>query len=652
MKRGLLITCFLAAACGGNGGGGDDMGDDGGDDAPECTSEGSTQCSGNTFETCVDGQWDVTEQCNAICDDELGCIVCQPDTVYCDGDDVMACNSGGTGGTVQETCTGGEHCLGGGCVDLCAEADEANSYIGCEYYAIDLDNAIEVLDHPFPGLEDLFPCDQVYPGALQTQSIPVCWEAGGDSAGSCDTGATPCPTGYTCQNPTSPVCVLDAQHSPYAVVVSNPQSFAVDVVVSSMATGTLVSQTVTVNAGAVQAIFPQQLGFGDQSVDHSDQVFGAYRLQADAPIVAYQFNPLDNVDVFSNDGSLLIPTTTWDAEYYVMSYPTLTRRPDGTNDYNGYLSVVASVDDTVVEVTPSAGTRASADGTVAAIAAGATATFTLDAYEVLNLEAIGGATGGHTGGDLTGSLVRSTDPARPIGVFGGHEAIVVAQAASPNPQYSQGPCCADHAEEMMFPNATWGELFAVARSQQRNGEPDNLRIMAQRAGTAVTFEPAVQSTVSGNCAALGAGEFCEVKINGDTVVTSNEPILVGHFLESVIWQNPISGQSNGSGDPSMALAVPTEQFRGEYTILVPMQYESNYAAIATSATGSVRIDGNDVTGQLAVFGGDYRGGRIAITSGQHTISCSAGCGIEIMGYSDAVSYLFAGGLDLNTIVVP
>jgi len=106
----------------------------------------------------------------------------------------------------------------------------------------------------------------------------------------------------------------------------------------------------------------------------------------------------------------------------------------------------------------------------------------------------------------------------------------------------------------------------------------------------------------------------------------------------------------------MGIAVPIEQFRQDYTILVPSQYDENYVAIATTMAGTVHITtgGNsvDVTSQLQAFsGGDYKAGRIMLTAGQHTIECSDGCGVEVMGYSDAVSYMFAGGLDLRTIVV-
>src|SRR5690606_38495873 len=40
---------------------------------------------------------------------------------------------------------------------------------------------------------------------------------------------------------------------------------------------------------------------------HSALTRAAYRVRSSVPVVAYQFNPLDNVDVFSNDASLLKP---------------------------------------------------------------------------------------------------------------------------------------------------------------------------------------------------------------------------------------------------------------------------------------------------------------------------------------------------------
>jgi len=137
-----------------------------------------------------------------------------------------------------------------------------------------------------------------------------------------------------------------------------------------------------------------------------------------------------------------------------------------------------------------------------------------------------------------------------------------------------------------------------------------------------------------------------VRIQGDTEVSGDKPILVGHYLMSVIEA------SGDLGDPALALAVPTEQFRESYTFLVPNEYAQQYVSVVAGASTSVQLDTGDVTSQLATFGsGGFKAARISVQPGQHKITCPGGCGIEVYGYDDAVSYLFAGGLDLKTIVV-
>jgi hypothetical protein len=73
-------------------------------------------------------------------------------------------------------------------------------------------------------------------------------------------------------------------------------------------------------------------------------------------------------------------------------------------------------------------------------------------------------------------------------------------------------------------------------------------------------------------------------------------------------------------------------------------------AIAASPIGSVTVDGMPVTLE-ATPSGTFRAARVPVSAGQHTIDCPTRCGVEVYGYSDAVSYMFAGGLDLLPIVL-
>jgi hypothetical protein len=616
-----IASLALVTACGPSASDYIDGGPGGGiDGSPDPCTGSQTRCVGDLYQTCQNDVFTDVEHCSSgdVCVADLGCAECNPNVPkYCDGDSVVACNSDGTAGGVLEQCDF-ESCSGGVCVDPCGAAEASRSYIGCEFWPVDLDNAIEVLGPPLLGMCD----DPIFgiPGSVNA-TIEHCFDSGtGTSFGLCDEGGV-CPGGGTCQ--VAETCVLDAQGSPFAIVVSNPNP--TDGVTVTVANGAGTTQDVAVGAGAVQAIYPQQLGFTDQSLDRTGVSASAYKVTSTKPIVAYQFNPLDNVDVFSNDGSLLIPRHAYDTKYYGVTLPTLTRRPQ-TNDYNGYITVVAWQAVTV-DVTPSAGVRAG-NGTPA-ITAGTKTSFTLEPFEALNLEAV-------PDGDLTGTLIEAPDGATTFGVFVGHEANVLQDPATP------GRCCADHIEEQLFPASAWGKEYAVARTKQRDAERDMLRIVAQKSGTVVTFDPA---PAVGTCPTLNEGDFCEVFIAGDTLVTSPEPILVAHYLLSVI-------EAGGVGDPAIALAIPFEQYRTDYTFLVPSQYDEQYISLVVPQGGTALLDGTDVTGQLTPFaGGAFLGGRIAVTTGQRKLECPDTCGFEAYGYSDAVSYLFAGGLDLNQIVV-
>ncbi|MBL0212374.1 MAG: IgGFc-binding protein [Myxococcales bacterium] len=624
----IVVAASLTAACGPSS---RHTGDDDGIDAevPECN-EGTHRCNSSTYEVCAFGTWVTQEECPVACNETLGCVLCSPGNNVCQDGNVHSCTPAGQVGPETMACTGSNICQGGACVDACMDAAMKRSYTGCEYWAADLDNAVEVVGTP----SGIFGCSLAAAGSVQ-RTLSVC-TMGGTLAGLCDPPGNTCPSGFSCQS--TSVCVLDAQHSPYAIVVSNPQARAVDVTVTA---GSGQTFTKSIAAGQVLALQPQQNGVPDASLDGTALEHKAYKVVSTLPVVAYQFNPLDNANVFSNDASLLVPRAAFDIEYYAMSFATSNRRmpAPGNHNYHGYLSVVAWQDNTQVEITPTATVEASA--TQATIAAGTPTTFTLNAFDVLTLQAI-------AGGDLTGSKIKSVNATTTFGVFGGHEAMGFGEMMAPDATHTAGPCCADHIEEMMFPTSTWGKTFAIARSQSRGAnEPDMLRIMAQKPGTMITFNPPVPGAT---CANLGPGQSCQVKIAVDTSLQSNEPILVGHYLESAIWQDPLFGNAIGEGDPSMAIAVPAEQYRTDYTVLVPAAYAKNFLTISAPSNGAVLVDGQPVT-MTPFAGGAYRANRTMVAAEQHKISCPTTCGVLVYGYGDAVSYIFAGGLDLKQIVI-
>jgi hypothetical protein len=136
-----FLACGGAAACSTGGHHPSDGTVDGG-----CL-EARLFCEGDTVYTCSEGSRQDIETCGdgLICLEDLGCVACRPGWYTCDGQDVMRCRDDGTGYAVEQTCEADQVCSGGGTVGVCRSAcDEAianRSNIGCDYWAVDLDNA-------------------------------------------------------------------------------------------------------------------------------------------------------------------------------------------------------------------------------------------------------------------------------------------------------------------------------------------------------------------------------------------------------------------------------------------------------------------------------------------------------------------------------
>ena len=95
------------------------------------TGEGDYDCP--TGQTCVEGR----------CQNRL----CMPDSGKCKNDEViLLCNEAGTAYTVEKKCNDISPktvCDNNQCVPICDRTVKEASYIGCEYWAVDLDNAID-----------------------------------------------------------------------------------------------------------------------------------------------------------------------------------------------------------------------------------------------------------------------------------------------------------------------------------------------------------------------------------------------------------------------------------------------------------------------------------------------------------------------------
>ena len=569
--------------------------------------------------------------------------VCLPGEGRCIDDRTLeACDECGLGFQFATNCFEDDRttiCDIDRCEPLCEYIVKTDSYVGCEYWAVDLDNAFLV--------------------------------QGGSS--------------------------LDADGQVFAVVVSNPTPEVDAEVVVSLYDREFTR--VTVPSGGLEIIPMHDFTVGGRAgtpitdIEGTEIDYNAIRLQSTVPIVAYQFNPLDNEEVYSNDASLLFPTSSLGTEYLVM-----TRRQ--TFDVlKGYLTVAAVLPGTT-EVTLEfpeytaenplitlGGRDEVRRVNIPPMRGGQTYTVDLEQYMVLNVST------DRAGADLTGTRVTSN---RPVAVFGGSEAAnapnddscvyrasfddwvceATRLTASPRPCVNDAgepdislcadyiTCCADHLEHQMLPLFAWGRRYNATRSAPRGDEADVWRVMAGRDNVTVELLGLPDSWFLRDLVprvreyTLDEGEWFEVQSPVDFEIVADGPVMVGQFLaaEQAPYPDEIDAQQPphadaDTGDPAFILAVPVEQYRTDYTVLAPNAFEFDWATITAPTDSVVVLDGEEIPAdQWTVFGrGEYHSARVPLQDGVHTLSGDQPFGIMVHGYDSYVSYGYAGGLDLRRI---
>ena len=364
---------------------------------------------------------------------------------------------------------------------------------------------------------------------------------------------------------------------------------------------------------------------------------GAYRLRSTQPVVVYQFSPLEYTNggnctsnqancSFSNDASLLLPTNAWTGTYRVASRHHFFSR-------SGFYAVTASADNTTVTVAPGpsgVGVKAGIPG----IDTSGNGQVILNAGDVIEVVTSGNDSIAGNPQDVTGTLVLAD---KPVQVLGGHQCTNVPD--------SIGFC--DHLEESMFPYESLANDYLVAAPLIPTGgstpKVEVVRIIATQPGTTLTYDP---PQLAAPVSIAAAGGWVEITSNAeDFKVSANQPIMVVQYME---------GQEAGgnSGDPAMALAVATSQFRKSYLFHAPTNYETSYVNIIALTGATVNLDGQPVSGFTVIGGTGYSVARKSLSktgTGNHTADSTEGFGISIYGYGQYTSYWYPGGSDLAVL---
>lgn len=619
--------------------------------------EGSVTCKGSELLRCAltrEGElvWQTERDCGTqglVCVPALaGCAVCEPSTGYCDEQVPFSCRADGSGYDERDACAPleGTACRAGRCVDLCREATLRRSNVGCEYWAADLDNA----------------ASSASPNAAEQQ---------------------------------------------FAVVVSNPQPDVPARVTVTRDDSTPGSEPELreIISDDVPPFGLQVFPLGPREVDgsppgqpelatHTALTRAAYRVQSSVPVVAYQFNPLDNVDVYSNDASLLKPVEAlvddqsgMGLAYVVLGWPqTIAITDDPLTNFSAsdpsalraFITLIGTRDETHVEIVPTA-RYVAAEG-VAAVEPGETLSFELGPFDTLNLET------DDFNADFTGTLI-STD--RPVVVFTGSE----ASDAPAFDELSERQCCADHLEEQLDHVRTAGRHYVAPVSFNRglavaNAGGDIGVIDVREVFRVIATSEAgarVETTLDGEDRSFvleTVGSMREILSSRDFILESDQPVMLSHVSPSQVAAG-VPRQLPG-GDPSLLIIPPVEQYRRDYVFLTPESYAFDFLRIIAPPDAEIVLDERDVRTSAcsnenvdglsqALDEEDQREFTVyrcqlsfptidptidaeerlrdgAQSDGVHVIRSSVPVGVLVDGFDQHVSYSYAAGTELEHIV--
>jgi len=463
----------------------------------------------------------------------------------------------------------------------------------------------------------------------------------------------------------------------YAAVVANAGSMPATVTVTKG--GTPVGQPITIQPNALGTVYlpwvsqlkgmdANKCGAATPLSATQNVPNGAYHLVSSVPVTVYQFSALEykpqggppgkqwstcppTADPsptcpgpgfpvspppcfsYSNDASLLLPSTAMTNNYRVVAYKSWALANIGAT-----LTITGTQDTTNVTVTLSSTATIVAGNGIPATASGQKATFTINQGQVVEL--VGG-----TSSDFSGSLVQSD---KPVQVMTGLPCVDVPD----------GQQACDHIEESVFPAETLGQHYVVTMPTGPFGQKVGgvIRIYGNVNQTHLTYP---SGSVAGAPLSINAGQVVDLGVvNNDFEIKGDHEFAVGIFMQGGSVVDPV-GDANGmgEGDPSQSQATAVEQYRTKYVFLAPTDYDKNFVDIIAPTGAMMTLDGAPVTAAAQAIGSStFKVHRVPLPNGAnkgaHVLISDQPVGIQVLGYGLYTSYQYPGGLDLKIIAPP
>ena len=459
-------------------------------------------------------------------------------------------------------------------------------------------------------------------------------------------------------------------------------------------TGNGVNTTVTVAPNSLQKIYlpwVKNLKGNDSDTcgtlvsmtSSVKQTGGAYHLVSSVPVTVYQFSALEyqgktgngpagknwsscpgnqicpqtfqpqGCYSFTNDASLLLPSTAMTGNYRVTSQADWSLVPEGA-----FFAITGTEANTTVKVYVAPGGHVVAGNGVPDTPGGGMMTLTLNAGDVAELVGSGN-------GDLAGSLIKADKPVQVIsGMPCAYQPFKTNTPCNVPSDCPTGACyngtcldpACDHLEQSVFPAETLGKHYFIAppTSPHNTVVGHVVRLVGNVNGTNITYPSG--NKPAGAPTTLNAGQVADLGIVAKPFeIQGDHEFAVATFMLGASLTDPNNQPPNQLGDPSQSNIASVEQYRVKYVFLAPTDYTESYVDIIEPMNAGVMLDGAAAGNSPTPIGSGYGIARVLLgpgVGGAHVLTASQPVGIQVIGYGSYTSYQYPGGLNLDVIAPP
>jgi hypothetical protein len=391
----------------------------------------------------------------------------------------------------------------------------------------------------------------------------------------------------------------------------------------------------------------------------------SFHITSDVPVVAYQMNPYGGGSAAIAGASLLIPTGAWDVNYVAVNVSGYDSIAEGSStlDLDPSLNIVASLDNTVVTLTPVADVAGGSG--VASGSAGQPLTIDLNAGEQAQIT---------QPAELTGSVITANQP---VGFMAGQFCM----------RMPIGVQFCDHGEQMIPPVRALGWQYAGVMYRARTASETQTfwRVVGAVDNTQLTYSSDV-----GGPTTLDKGEAMTFETGTPFIVQSQDAMHPFMLFTYMTGSQYVDNLTYGYGDPDFVYDVPPNQYLSDYVFFTDPTYpETNLVVVRTTGSDGqfhdVDLDcagaltGWETLGPLQWTRTDLSTGDFmaigGCNNGRHEITSDAPFGLQVWGWGSPatctvgstgmctgsgqvpsynVSYGYPGGMNvapINTVVI-